>query len=344
RRALQHRYAPPKPEAVVPSRTDLRSKYPEIIGNCPPMLELLDIVDRVAASSVNVLITGESGTGKEVIATAIHNHSCRREHAFQIIDCTAIPEALFESVLFGHIKGSFTGAIKDQRGLLRQCDGGTAFLDELGELPAGSQAKLLRAVQDQTFTPVGDNKPVKVDTRFICATNRDLQSEIQAGRFRQDLFYRLAVIPIELAPLRDRGDDVLTLAMHFLDRLRPPGSSVAAFSDEVLDCFRRYRWPGNIRELRNVVERAITLARGDVIEVSDLPPQLRSPQTPNADLSTLSEISRDEALDHADRAYLTAVLKKHNGVIASTARQAGLSRQGLNKLLKRHNIQADDFR
>ena len=325
-------------------RVNVQEQFPEIIGDCPAMVELRDIIERVAASNTNVLITGESGTGKEVIASAIHNHSARRDHAFQIIDCTAIPETLFESVLFGHVKGSFTGAIKDQEGLLRRCDGGTAFLDELGELPAASQAKLLRAVQEQTFTPVGESTPVKVDTRFISATNRDLQAEVDAGRFRQDLFYRLAVIPIELPPLRDRGEDVVKLADHFLKRLRPSGSKVVGFSEEVIACFRSYRWPGNIRELRNVIERTITLARGEMIEVSDLPPQLRSSETDSVDVAALSEISRDEALDDADRAYLTAVLKKHNGVIASAARQAGLSRQGLNKLMKRHGIEADDFR
>lgn len=340
----------PGAEGLVASSTTGKPKkpsngaFPEIIGDSPPMLELLEIVDRVAGSNTNVLITGESGTGKEVIASAIHHHSPRRKNAFQIIDCTAIPEALFESVLFGHVKGSFTGAIKDQAGLLRHCDGGTAFFDELGELPAGSQAKLLRAVQEQTFTPVGESKPVSVDTRFICATNRDLQAEVDAGRFRQDLYYRLAVIPIELAPLRDRGDDVVTLANHFLNHLRPSNSKVKGFSEEVIDCFRRYRWPGNIRELRNVIERTITLASGEMIEITDLPKQLQQSDAIKADVSDLAEISRDEALDDADRAYLTAVLKKHNGVIASAARQAGLSRQGLNKLMKRHGIEANDFR
>lgn len=326
------------------SSADLRRHYPEIIGESKPMIELLDIVDRVAASNTNVLITGESGTGKEVIAKAIHDHSPRAKNAFQVIDCTAIPESLFESVLFGHVKGSFTGAIQDQMGLLRHCDGGTAFFDELGELPAGSQAKLLRAIQEQTFTPVGESKPVQVDTRFVCATNRDLQAEVNAGRFRQDLFYRLAVIHIELAPLRERGDDILLIADFFLDRLRPKDSPIEGFSVETLDCFRRYRWPGNIRELRNVIERTIILARGTQIEVSDLPQQLRTLEANSVDVTVLSEISRDEALDNADRTYLTAILKKHNGVIASAARQAGLSRQGLSKLLKRHEIEADDFR
>ncbi|GAA4453895.1 sigma-54 dependent transcriptional regulator [Novipirellula rosea] len=343
-RALLHPSAPPTPEMELASQTERRGKFPKIIGDSPAMTELLDIVNRVAASNTNVLITGESGTGKEVVASAIHNQSARRDHAFQIIDCTAIPDALFESVLFGHVKGSFTGAIKDQKGLLRHCDGGTAFFDELGELPAASQAKLLRAVQEQTFTPVGESTPVKVDTRFICATNRDLQTEVDAGRFRQDLFYRLAVIPIELAPLRDRGDDVVKLAEFFLEQLRPTSSTITGFSNEVIDCFRAYRWPGNIRELRNVIERTITLGRGETIEVDDLPPQLRAPDASSSDVAVLSEISRDEAIDNADRAYLTAVLKKHNGVIASAARQAGLSRQGLNKLLKRHGIEANDYR
>jgi DNA-binding NtrC family response regulator len=343
RALLQSGQSPPAERECV-SDTDSRGKFPEIIGDCPPMLELLDIVDRVAASNTNILITGESGTGKEVIANAIHNLSARRRHAFQIIDCTAIPESLFESVLFGHAKGSFTGAISDQQGLLRQCDGGTAFFDELGELPAASQAKLLRAVQSQTFTPVGESKAVQVDTRFICATNRDLQAEVDAGRFRQDLYYRLAVIPIELVPLRERGEDVVKLADYFLRRLRPHDAKVKGFSDEVMDRFRTYRWPGNIRELRNVIERSITFARSEMIDVSDLPPPLRSSEVGRVDVSVLSEISRDEALDHADRAYLRAILKKHNGVIASAARQAGLSRQGLNKLLKRHGIEADEFR
>ncbi|QDT11119.1 sigma-54-dependent transcriptional regulator [Planctomycetes bacterium K23_9] len=342
-KALLHR-----PAAVVRVDTGdereagFNSKYPEIIGKSPKMRELLEIVDRVSPSNTNVLITGESGTGKEVVAFAIHRNSPRRDHTLQVIDCTAIPESLFESVLFGHVKGSFTGAVKDQTGLLRACDGGTAFFDELGELPAASQAKLLRVVQEQTFTPVGDSQPIKVDTRFISATNRDLSAEVDAGLFRQDLFYRLAVIHIELPPLRQRGDDVVLLAEAFLKKLRPAGSTINAYSPETIDCFRRYRWPGNIRELRNVVERAIAMTHGDTITPSDLPDSIRNPA--DGSTSEMAEVSRDEALDRADRAYLHALMEKHDGVIASAARQAGLSRQGMNKLLKRHEISADNFR
>ncbi|SMP38987.1 two component, sigma54 specific, transcriptional regulator, Fis family [Neorhodopirellula lusitana] len=342
-RALRHPQPTIRSDSVSTPAPGLRTKFSEVIGESQPMLELLDIVDRVAASNTNVLLTGESGTGKEVIAKAIHQHSTRRENTIQIIDCTAIPESLFESVLFGHVKGAFTSAVQDQAGLLRACDGGTAFFDELGELPPSSQAKLLRVIQDQTFTPVGDNQLVQVDTRFICATNRDLQAEVDAGHFRQDLFYRLAVIHIELPPLRQRGNDVLLLADTFLQQLKPANSPISGFSPETQDCFLRYPWPGNIRELRNVVERSIALASDDVIQISDLPPLLRdsSDKQPNIDLA---EVSRDEALDRADQAYLTQLLEKHAGVIASASRQAGLSRQGMNKLLKRHEIDANDYR
>ncbi|EMI43707.1 sigma-54-dependent transcriptional regulator [Rhodopirellula sp. SWK7] len=329
---------------VQTDHADLSDRYPEIIGRSPPMISLLEIVDRVAASNTNVLITGESGTGKEVIAKAIHRQSPRRNNAFQVIDCTAIPELLFESVLFGHVKGAFTGATRDQKGLLENCDGGTAFFDELGELPAAAQAKLLRAIQEQTFTSVGETKPTKIDTRFICATNRDLHAEVDAGRFRQDLYYRMAVIHIELAPLRERGDDIVLLAESFLKRLRPKDSGITGFRSETIECLRRYDWPGNIRELRNVIERAIALARGREIGVADLPKQVTNPESRTTNVHGLAEISRDEALDHADREYLKALLDKHDGVIASAARQAGMSRQGLNKLLKRHGIDADDFR
>ncbi|QDT04692.1 Transcriptional regulatory protein ZraR [Rubripirellula lacrimiformis] len=327
-----------------PDRDDDGRSLPEIIGDSAAMRDVLEIVHRVADSTANVLITGESGTGKEVIARAIHAHGARYREPFQVIDCTAIPDTLFESVLFGHVAGSFTGAVKDQTGLLRYCDHGTAFFDELGELPATSQAKLLRAVQEQTFTPVGDSKSVKVDTRFLCATNRDLQSEVDSGKFRSDLFYRLAVIHIELPPLRQRGDDVLQLAKHFLKTIQQNRTPVTGFSQEVADRFVQYRWPGNIRELRNVVERSITLARGDQIQMDALPAPLRNLVVSDVEVCDLSEVSRDEAIDSADQAYLNKLLQKHGGVIASAARQAGLSRQGLNKLLKRHNIDVDAFR
>ncbi|MEZ6103849.1 MAG: sigma-54 dependent transcriptional regulator [Pirellulaceae bacterium] len=335
----------PAPSAVQPDIDSLSAKFPQIVGRSEPMLEVLEIVDRVAQTDTNVLITGESGTGKEVIAEAIHQHGRRRDHNFQIIDCTAIPETLFESVLFGHAKGSFTGAVKDQEGLLSRSHRGTAFFDEIGELPLPSQAKLLRAVQEQAFTPVGKSELRRVDTRYICATNRDLQEEVNAGRFRQDLFYRLGVIHMELPPLRERGDDVMLLAHRFLTDLQKGKERVTDFSDEVVERFRSYEWPGNIRELRNVVERTVALAKTETVQISDLPKPIReSNRSTSSSVSVLAEISREEALDNADRSYLSALLEKHGGNISQAARHAGLSRQGMHKLLSRHGLDADQFR
>jgi two-component system response regulator HydG len=346
RRALSQRtdHVPSVPRSD-DQRRALAEKFPEIVGESPPMLELFDVIDRVAKTNTNILITGESGTGKEVVARAIHRHSPRAAHNFQVIDCTAVPESLFESVLFGHVKGSFTGAVKDQDGLLSQCDLGTAFFDEIGELPGSLQAKLLRVVQEQTFTPVGKNTPVQVDTRFICATNRDLEMEVHAGRFRRDLYYRLGVVHIDLPPLRVRGDDVALLARHFLASLRPESSQVQGFSDEVLACFGRYAWPGNIRELRNVVERALALARTPQIEVSDLPAALQPSALDEQPAPTnAARASRYEAMDDAEHGYLTSLLQKHRGNVSQAAQQAGMSRQGMHKLLKKHGIAAADFR
>lgn len=325
--------------------------FPELIGDSPPMRELKEILRQVAGTDTNVLITGESGTGKEVVAQAIHRRSPRGERPFQVVDCTAIPESLFESLLFGHGKGSFTGAIRDQPGLLSQADGGTVFLDEIGELPAHLQSKLLRVVQEQTFVPLGKTQPESIDVRFVCATNRDLDLEIQTGRFRRDLYYRLAVIPLLLPPLRDRGDDVELLARHFLDRLRPSARGDLQWSDEALERLVDYDWPGNIRELRNAVEHGIAMARTDRILAGDLPLAVRTDSRPSTQASTATAPpdsrkfeSRTAAIDEAEREYLIRLLKEHAGNVARSAIHAGLSRQGLHKLLRKHAIDAAEFR
>jgi DNA-binding NtrC family response regulator len=319
--------------------------FPEIIGESEAMQDLFEIIERVSDTDTSVLITGESGTGKEVVARAIHGRSRRANGPLQVIDCTAIPETLFESMLFGHAKGSFTGAVKDQAGLLAEADGGTAFFDEIGELPHPLQSKLLRVIQEQTFTPVGKTALVKVDMRFVCATNRDLDLEVNAGRFRRDLFYRLAVIHIELPALRDRGDDVILLARHFVEQLRASHRRAVGFSDESLALLRQYSWPGNIRELRNVVERGLTMARGEEILPSDLPAAIRLAEA-NAGRSQVTRISgtRAETVDDAERDYLISLLRGNSGNVAKSARQAGLSRQGLHKLLNKHGVDASDFR
>lgn len=364
RNALKH--APQtRAAAEIPAKpmSELQAIFPGIVGQSEAMMEVLEFIDRVSSTDTNILITGESGTGKEAVANAIHAHSHRRDGVFQIIDCTAIPESLFESMLFGHKKGSFTGAVSDQAGLLKQCDGGTAFFDELGELPMAMQSKLLRAVQERTFIPVGSHSPVSVDTRFICATNRDLEIEIASGRFRQDLYYRLGVIQLELPPLRKRGEDVVLLAHEFLKKLSSTKSTVTGFTPEALECLRQYHWPGNIRELRNVIERSLTLCSGPLIQPSDLPsnvcdspsaatgeaargsnPEVPSIESPTAAAPIPEDASRDAALHVAEHEYLVGLLKSHNGNVSEAARQAGVSRQGLHKLLKKHDLQASDFR
>lgn len=318
-------------------------RFPEIIGNCPPLREVGEVIERVAQIDTNILITGESGTGKEIVARTIHQHSRRAAQRFQVIDCTTIPENLFESVLFGHMQGAFTGAVRSEPGLLRQAEGGTAFFDEIGELPVPLQAKLLRVVQDQTFTPVGKHEEVRLDVRFICATNRDLELEVNAGRFRRDLFYRLAVLHLELPPLRDRGEDIQLLADHFLALLHATNPRVTGLSDEVRACLRRYAWPGNIRELRNVIERALALARSAQIERADLPPALQHAARPAAEAAPAAA-SHGQALEVAEREYLLSLLQRHQGNVSRAARQAGLSRQGLHRLLNKHGIAAGNFR
>lgn len=318
-----------------------------LLGDSPPLRDLLDLVRRTAPSDASVLITGESGTGKELVAQALHRASNRKSAPFVTIDCTAIPESLFESVLFGHAKGAFTGALADQPGLLKGAAGGTVFLDEIGELPLSSQSKLLRLIQHSTFTPVGQATPVSIDVRFVAATNRDLEDEVRRERFRRDLFYRLAVVPIVVPPLRDRDDDVILLARHFLQLFQSARGGVASgFSPEAIAYLRNYPWPGNIRELRNVVERAVTLARSPMIERDDLPAALiqATGDSPRLDSSGYLLSSRTRTLDQADRGYLMELLRTSGGNITQAAAAAGVTRQGLYKLLQKHGITPAEFR
>jgi two-component system response regulator HydG len=347
-RALAHRQQHSYPDAEEPAISDAahNEAYAGFLGESPAIQELREIIERVARTDANVLLTGESGTGKEVVARVIHRRSYRAGGPLQIVDCTAIPETLFESVLFGHAKGSFTGAIRDQAGLLSQADGGTAFFDEIGELAAPLQAKLLRVIQEQTFTPLGKSSPVQVDTRFLCATNRNLEMEVNAGRFRRDLFYRLAVIHIQVPPLRERGSDVLLLARHFLRELQRPPARVQDFSAAAQAVLEKYAWPGNIRELRNAVEHALAMARSDFITPADLPePVRRGTLEPHSvQARQPSAGSRTETVESVEREYLLEVLRRNAGNVAASAREAGMSRQGLHKLLKKHGLDAGEFR
>jgi two-component system response regulator HydG len=344
RRALAHQDQTRAAKGTIPPKVD-RNRFREIVGDSPPMHELFEVIERVSETDTNVLITGESGTGKEAVARAIHRLSRRANEPFQVIDCTAIPETLFESILFGHARGAFTGAVKDQPGLLKEADKGTAFFDEIGELPATLQSKLLRVIQEQTFIPVGKTAVVTVDTRFVCATNRDLELEVNAGRFRRDLYYRLAVIHIDLPPLRERGDDVILLAEHFLRTLQGRSGKVKELAPEAVALLRQYSWPGNIRELRNAIERGIAMARGEVITPAELPAALRRATSKlSSSDQRITAATHAGALDGAEREYLACLLEKNAGNVAQSAREAGLSRQGLHKLLKKHGLDANKYR
>jgi len=250
-----------------------RNAFSHIVSSDPKMHEVLDMVAHIGPSKASVLVTGESGTGKELIAEAIHLASPRAKAPFVRLHCAALSESLLESELFGHERGAFTGAVARREGRFRQADGGTLFLDEIGEISLSVQVKLLRFLQEKTFERVGGNETIKVDVRIIAATNRDLQQEIAKGKFREDLFYRLNVVTVELPPLRERRGDIPALASFFLRRSAAEnGRTIETFSDEALQALVEYRWPGNVRELENVIERAVVLCEGHVIDKTHLPP------------------------------------------------------------------------
>jgi len=291
----------------------------EIVAKSPAMRRVVELAERAAPTDVTVLITGESGTGKERIARLIHQRSRRARGPFVAINCGALPEALLESELFGHTRGAFTGATSDKRGLFEASGAGTLFLDEIGETPPSVQVRLLRALQERTVRPVGSTRDVAVDVRILAATNRDLASMVAEKTFRQDLYYRLRVIPLELPPLRERREDLLPLARAFIARTcHDNHCGPCALSSEVLNRLLAYPWPGNVRELENAIERAVVLAEGQPrIEVGDLPPELRTigaVSAPNADdIVTLAEVERRhilatlERLDHNRKATAQAL-------------------------------------
>jgi DNA-binding NtrC family response regulator len=254
-----------------------RQGFSKIISSSAAMAKVLDLISKVAATEATVLVTGESGTGKELVARALHQNSPRRDGSFVAINCGALPEGLLESELFGHVKGSFTGADRNKRGLFEEASGGTLFLDEISETTPGLQVKLLRALQEGEIRRVGDNHPVKVSARVVAATNRDLKKIASEGKFREDLYYRLKVFPIEIPPLRERIEDVMPLAEAFLKRARiRVGSSATKFSPTSIHALEAYEWPGNVRELEHAIERALIMASGPMIEPEDLPPEVAS--------------------------------------------------------------------
>ncbi len=309
-----------------------RTRYGKLHGKSPAMRELFTLIDKIAPTRTTVLITGESGVGKELVARAIHEKSARAKGEFVAVNCGAIPEGLIESELFGHEKGAFTGAVSSREGLFVQASGGTLFLDEVGELPVLVQVKLLRALQQKSVRAVGGDRDVEVDVRIVAATNRDLGEDVKAGRFREDLYYRLNVINLKVPPLRERREDVLLLTEHFLaafaaDQGRPGMRWSRDAQRAVLD----YSFPGNVRELENLVERAVTLAEGDEIGIGDLPPHVRAASAVGMVADAVPEgnlppgFSLEAYLEGIERRLIDRALAQANGVKTEAAKLVGLS-------------------
>ena len=319
----------------------------DIIGQSKAMQRVLGIMTKVAASDSTVLINGETGTGKGLAARAIHQQSQRQAQAFVSINCGAIPESLLESELFGHVRGAFTGATTNKVGKFEQAHGGTIFLDEIGDMSADLQVKILRVLEEGEFEPVGSNRTVNVDVRVIAATHRDLEQRVSEGLFREDLYYRLYVIPIVLPALRERAGDVALLAQHFLDvfNARSAGG-IEALSAEALAALGRYAWPGNIRELRNLMERLVVLKQNGVVDVGDLPAKIQQP-APSKITSPLFAFSDDgiclsAAVTEFEKTLILQSLEKTRWVKKKAAQLLHLNRTTLVEKIKRHRIEPSD--
>ena len=343
-------------------RQDLETRLgmEDIVSRDPRMLEIFRIIDSVADARASVLITGENGTGKSLIARAIHHRSRRREGPFIEVACGALPDTLLESELFGHVAGAYTGAAADRLGKFDLADGGTLFLDEIGTASPALQVKLLRVLQEFRFEPLGGIQTRRVDTRVILATNEDLAAAVAEGRFRQDLFYRINVVGIEVPPLRERPDDIPLLVDHFLHEIvKAGGRDTAGFDDQAMDRLRRYRWPGNIRQLENVVERAVLLGQGDRLTVDDLPPELTSisrqavmsGKVPAGKVPAGEGVSGDlqpragagplrGALVEPERQIILRALRDHQWNRSATAENLGINRTTLYKKMKRLGLSA----
>ncbi|MBU2501496.1 sigma-54 dependent transcriptional regulator [bacterium] len=313
-----------------------------IIGQSPRMRSVFKMVDKIAATSATVLINGESGTGKELIAQAIHQGSHRADGPFVAINCGAIPESLLESQLFGHVKGSYTGADRDHDGFCRQAEGGTIFLDEIGETPHSIQVKLLRMLQEREVYPVGSSSPVKVDLRVIAATNRDLEDEVAKGNFRTDLYYRLNVIPLILPPLRERQDDIPLLVDHFLKRTCPgeyQGNLGSIIDEAAMQILAAYDWPGNVRELENVIERAVIIREGEKINPRDLPEHIRQAGPAEGTLISTLRVGGQVTLEDLEQAHILSVLEQCAGARKQTSEILGINASTLYRKLKKYGVQ-----
>jgi DNA-binding NtrC family response regulator len=332
---------------VLEAQLTARDQFEELIGQSTQMRAIFKMVETVSYSSATVLIQGESGTGKELVARAIHYRSPRKDRPFVAVNCSALTETLLESELFGHVKGSFTGAMVNKKGLFEAADGGTIFLDEIGDIPAATQVRLLRVLQEGEVKRVGANENIKVDIRVIAASNVDLSKAKDQGKFREDLFYRLNVISVPLPPLRDRPEDVPLLAQHFLKIYAAKmGKKVTGITQAAMEALTCNRWVGNVRELENAIERAVVLTSKEVVDMEDLPPGFRDGVKGDAggdvEVFSLSHLPYAQAKRLAMRAferrYLSALLEKSGNNVSSAARAAGVDRSNFRRLLKQYEV------
>jgi DNA-binding NtrC family response regulator len=325
-----------------------RNAYSGLIGAHARMREIYGVIEKVAMSELSVVIEGETGTGKELVSRAIHERSKRKAGPLVIFDCSAFPDNLLESELFGHEKGAFSGAIRTHRGVFERAEGGTVFLDELGELPLNLQPKFLRALESGEIRRVGGERPIKTDVRVVAATNRNVASLVEEGKFRQDLYYRLAKVRLQLPPLRDRLDDLPLLIDHFMNDLRKRGELRArGFAPSALEAMRAYDWPGNVRELRNVIERSATFAEGDLVQIADLPADLQArlghhepmiPALASVDPSENLKDAKERMVALFEKEYLIKLLERHNQNISRVARDAGIDRRHVYRLMKKYGM------
>ncbi len=334
-RAVRHHRLQEK-ITVLSEEVESFKRFDEMLGTSPPIQELFDELARIADSEASVLITGESGTGKELVAKAIHRKSRRGDRPFVAVNCAALPDTLLESELFGHAKGAFTDAHSARKGLFLQAESGTLFLDEIGDFPLITQAKLLRALEEQKMRPVGGDREQPFDVRILSATNRDLELAVEEGRFREDLYFRINVIQVNVPPLRARGSDMLLLAQHFIHLFAGrSGKQVTGLSDAVAEKLMAFSWPGNIRELRNVMERAVALTRFDKLAVDDLPEKIRNYQKSQVIVggNNPTELT---SLEDVERRYIQHVLETVNNNKTNAARILGLDRKTLYRKLRHY--------
>jgi DNA-binding NtrC family response regulator len=325
-----------------------RFSFQNIISKNPRMHAVFELISNVAHTTTTVLVEGETGTGKEQVARAIHHASGERTGPMVAVNCAALPENLLESELFGHEKGAFTSAVGQRRGRFELADGGTIFLDEVGDIPAAMQAKLLRVLQERRFERVGGTESIEVDVRVIAATNRSLLRLVKQGTFREDLYYRLNVVKIDLPALRDRPEDIPLLATHFANKYGRPGESPKQVSPQAMEVLLHYRWPGNIRELENAIERACVTAMGETIQPENLPPEVMTPSAPKAPINIdldrpLPDLLRDLSAD-IEQQYIRKALKKSHGNIGRCAKICGLSRRSISAKIAEYNINKAVFK